>query len=238
VEDDAELRVEVVAQRLPLQDGGEAFEQRQRVLDVGDAAEALVHELLQQRLQLGDLHVELDAVAVERVVAVVQQVVLLLLQGLQHAREVEAHVVHALQLVRGQRLELPHRREQVDQLDDAPAEEVELAEDRHLVEVELLSVRGGQQLVLGHAVLLLHVLVQPQALVHAQQQSGGVASPDRVRRLCAVEVQLTLGHHLVGDLREQHRHALARAIVPPDRVHHLDRVHQRWHRVDDVAHRP
>ena len=40
------------------------------------------------------------------------------------------------------------------------------------------------------------------------------------------EVLLALGDHLVGDLAEKHRHALACAVVSRDRQHHLGVVHQ------------
>ena len=232
VEDDHELGVEVRAQVLAVQDALVLLEQREALLDARDALERAVDEVLQRRLELGDAHVELDVVAVELVRVVVEQVVPLRLELRDDLVENDEQRLHALELVLGERVELLHRREHVDQLDDAPAEQVELAEDLRLREVELLALGHRQQLVLREPVLLLVELVEPQARLERLEQRLGLALPQPVGLVLPVDRELAARDHLVRDFHEELRHALGRVVVARDRVDHLDRVHQRGDQVD------
>ena len=107
-----------------------------------DGLEALVDEALQRALELVDVGVELEVVAVELVHREVEQLVRLALELGDDAPEVGHQALHALQVVPGEGRELLHRGEHVHQLLDPTAEEIELAEDRVLVEVELLAWLG------------------------------------------------------------------------------------------------
>ena len=137
MEDDHEFGVQVRPEVLAVQDRLVLLQEPERLLDARDALEGAVDEVLERRLELADAHVELDVVAVELVRVVVQQVVLLLFELRDDLVEDDEQRLHALELVVDEGVELLDRREHVDQLDDAPAEEVELAEDLRPGEVEL-----------------------------------------------------------------------------------------------------
>mmetsp|Transcript_17790 Transcript_17790/g.60027 ORF Transcript_17790/g.60027 Transcript_17790/m.60027 type:complete len:645 (-) Transcript_17790:418-2352(-) len=249
LEDDVELGVEVALQRLPLQDGLELVQQIERILDGGDVLKRLVDKMLQQRLQVRDLDVELDVVPVELVVVVVEQVVPLLPEVAHDGVEVVDELLHALELVVRERLELVDGGEHVDELDDAAAEEVELAEDLHLVEIKLLPLGVRRQLLLRQAVLLLVRLRELEARLQLPHQLLLVLVPQRVeellrhvpahlRRRNAPDRRLAVHNHLVRDAGEERGHPLLRRIVPRDGVDHLDGVCQRGERVDDRRRRP
>ena len=182
----------------------------------------------------------------------------LLLEVLQEHVELGDDGLEALEVVRGQLLELRRRREGVDELDDAAAVEVHAPKDGRVVEVELL--RGGRRAerLLREAVVLLVRLVELEHVLEARDEHGHVLAPQvasrrRHRRRVELERLLELGDarglagrgrrehvrlgvrdHLVRDLDEEVRHALGRVEVARDCVHHLERVEQRRERVDDL----
>ena len=133
-EDEAQLRVQLGLEGLALEDALEPVQQVERVPDGRDVLEGAIDELLHPLLEVRDAHVELDVVTVERVVGVVQEAVVLGAEVALDGRELLHERLHPLQLVLGQDRELVDRREHVDQLRETAAEEVELAEDLHLVE--------------------------------------------------------------------------------------------------------
>mmetsp|Transcript_26221 Transcript_26221/g.66047 ORF Transcript_26221/g.66047 Transcript_26221/m.66047 type:complete len:412 (+) Transcript_26221:7324-8559(+) len=143
VENDRELGLQVRAQRLPLEDALELLQQVQGAGDARDRLEALVDELLQGRLEVGDAHVEVDVVAVEAVVVEVQQVVALVAKVLHDVLKVVHEHLHAVEPVLAQRLELVDGGEHVDQFHHAAAEEVELPEDQRFRKIKLLPLRKG-----------------------------------------------------------------------------------------------
>jgi hypothetical protein len=85
---------------------------------------------------------------VELVVVIVEQVVALDAEQLHHRLEPADQWLDALEVRAAQQLELLRGAEQVDELDDPPAEQVELAEDLRLGEVELPALGHGRQLLL------------------------------------------------------------------------------------------
>ena len=103
------------------------------------------------------------------------------------------------------------------------AEEVELAEDLLLVEVKLLDLGLGHELLPRQAVLLLVRVVEPQGPAQVLDQHVGRLLPQLAAGGDGV---LAVGDHLVRDLAEEARHPLARAVVARDGEHHLDVVHQ------------
>ena len=236
-EDDGHLVVEVRAQALALQHVLELLQQVERAVDAADALEGAVDELLQLDLERVDVHVELDEVAVEVVAREGEQVVALGLEADGEVLELLRQRLHALELVAGQRAELHDGRVEVDELDDAAAEEVEAAEDGLLVEVrELLALRVGRELLLGQAVRLLVHLVQLEAALEPLDELRGLLLPEALANVVAVEAQdglLAVQDERVRDLDEEVRHALGRVVVARDGVDHLDRVHERGQRVDD-----
>ena len=110
-----------------------------------------------------DVGVELEVVAVELVEGEVEKLVRLALEVAHDAPEVSHQTLHALEVVAGEGGELLDRREHVDQLLYAPAEEVELAEDDILVEVELLALWVVRELLPHQGVGCLVLLVRLQA---------------------------------------------------------------------------
>ena len=103
------------------------------------------------------------ASSTHRVVVVRQEVVLLCLEVLDYLVKLFNQALHALHLVRGQRLELVDSREHIDELVDPPAEEIKLAEDLRLAEIKLLALGHGKKFVLGAPVHLLVGVVEVDA---------------------------------------------------------------------------
>lgn len=86
-------------------------------------------------------------------------------------------MLHALDLVGGERAELLDRREHVHELLHALAKEIELAEYLALVEIKLLHFGLGHQLVLGETILLLVGVVQLEARFQSLQQIANILIP-------------------------------------------------------------
>ena len=152
-------------------------------------------------------------------------------------------------------LELPDRAEEIDQLADTTAEQLELAENLGLVEIELASLGHGLKALLCELVLLdvglLEVLAAlkhsnklvmrvevllPEAMVIevdgdllVRVGEGAHAVGDFLTTLDLHEVddvELAVRDHLVGDLHKESGHALSGVVVASDGVDHLDRVHK------------
>ena len=233
LEDQHVLLVQVGPQTLPLQDGLELSKKvkgglRGRGLVKGD-----VDEVLELRLQLMDVHVELQQIPIELVPGVLQQIVgqpLKVLGDLREPPDDALQAVDVLMLRKGGKL--LDGREKVYELGDSLAEEVELSEDLPVVEVELLSPGLGHEPVPGDLVLLLVRHVDLENDLEVLDQLGLVLVPDLSLRQ---DEGLGVGDHLVGDLAEQIGHPLHGVVIPRDRVHHLDVVHQGGQRLDDVV---
>lgn len=208
-------------------DGLVLREQVERRVDRLDVHEARVDERLQLDLERPDVYIELDKVAVKVVVREGEQVVAAAHEPVREVLELLHERPHALELVARERAELLQRAKEVNELHDAPAEEVEAPEDGLLVEVELLRLGVHAQLLLGHAVDLLVQLVELQARrepldenrrrVLPQVRALGVAVALLARR--RVEDKLpAVGDHCVRHLDEEVRHARRRVEVARDRV--------------------
>mmetsp|Transcript_14323 Transcript_14323/g.34907 ORF Transcript_14323/g.34907 Transcript_14323/m.34907 type:complete len:222 (+) Transcript_14323:3726-4391(+) len=115
LEDDHVLVVQVLLERLALQDALELAQQVQRVLRAGDVLERAVDEPLQRHLQVVDVDVELEEIAVELVLGVVQQIVGLALEVVGDFEKVLDHLLEAIDVrVLGEGGELVNRGEHVD----------------------------------------------------------------------------------------------------------------------------
>lgn len=94
-----------------------------------------------------------------------------------------------------------HRREHLNDLLQAPAEGVELAEDVHLRKLKLPLVRLGLQHCLRPLEARLVFLVQVDAVAQLLKHLVGRLCPNRFRSI-AGDVRLTGSDHLVRDLME------------------------------------
>jgi len=102
-----------------------------------------------------------------------------------------------------QSVELLDGRENVNELLDSSAEQIELAKDGGRVEVELLFLQKVVDLALDHVVLLLVGVVQAHAVFQFLDQFFGISVPDLVDVLAAfLDSGLAVVDHLVGDLHE------------------------------------
>eukprot|EP00951_Prasinocladus_malaysianus_P027986 scaffold253275_cov43-Prasinocladus_malaysianus.AAC.5 len=194
------------------------------VVGGGDVLKGRVDEALQRHLEVVDVDVELEDVAVKLVSPKVEQVVGLALDVVHDVVERLDHLVQAVDVrVLRQAGELMDGGEHVDELPAPLGEEVELAEDRLLVKVKLATFRVLCQLVAGDPVLLLVGVVELDCRLQVGQELRLVLIPELPGRH---DLLLALGDHLVGDLAEELRHALAGVVIPRDGVHHLDVVHE------------
>ena len=186
-----------------MKEGGlhlQLLEHAEGVLGRGDVLEGGVDEALQRALELVDVGVELEVVAVELVEREVEQLVRLPLEVDDDRPEVGHEAVHPLEVVPRERRELLDGREHVDELLDAAAEEVELAEDHVLVEVELLALGRLGQLRAHLPVARLVLRVGLEARAQLADQLGRRLLPQVAARLDRLAAR---GDHLLGDLAEQ-----------------------------------
>jgi hypothetical protein len=137
--------------------------------------------------------------------------------------------------------------EELDELGNSSAEEVELSEDLVGGELELLAFGHVHKAFFGELVLLLVRLVEVDAgLEHWDQVLGRIllVAPKDIVVLHFVlegsedldvsfldlfvvqDVELAVGDHLVGDLDEEASHSVVGVVVTSDGVDHLDAVHQ------------
>ena len=87
---------------------------------------------------------------------------------------------HAFELVLREGGELLNGREHVNKLNDAAAEEVELAKDLVRLEVELLPLRHLPELALGDPVLFLVSFVELKARLELADELLWILLPERV----------------------------------------------------------
>jgi len=132
--------VQVALQVVSVEDGLELTEKFERVLDVRDNFEVGVDVLLQRGLNRGDVHIKLDEITVECVIVEIEELVVLLFEGVHEGLEGDNNRLDVLQVVLLEGLELLDGREKFLQLGDSAAEQVELAENLGGVEVELLGL--------------------------------------------------------------------------------------------------
>ena len=155
-----------------------------------------------------DVRVELEEVAVKLTLLVVEQLVRFAPELVDDRLEGLHETFHALDAVAREIGELLDGGEHVLQLLDAPAEQVELAEDGRLIKVELLALGLREQLVARRVVVLLVELVELEAQVQPLEELRDVLVPHLDRRVGAHQVLLAVPDHLVRDLAEERRHAL------------------------------
>lgn len=122
VEEDGVLGVQAVSEVVSVEDRLELSEKLQRIFDAGDDLEVLVDVVLQLGLDGGYANIELDEVSVEGVVAVVEQLVVLLPEGRLVLVEGLQDWSNTLQIVLRERLELLDGAEELDELGHSPAE--------------------------------------------------------------------------------------------------------------------
>ena len=113
------------------------------------------------------MDVELEVIAIERVLREVQEVVRLALELLDDQEELLDHVAHAVDVrVRRQRRELHDRAVQVEELVAALDEELKLDEDPLVVEIKLPPLRLLREALLRRGVLFLVPLLHLDAQAH------------------------------------------------------------------------
>jgi hypothetical protein len=112
-----------------VQDALELSEKAERVYNAGHASERLVDVFLKESLNVADINVELDEIAVKAVVTVLKEPVVLVLEFGDVALECLQDRVDVLKVVLLERLELLDGAEEVDKLGHTATEEVEAAED-------------------------------------------------------------------------------------------------------------
>mmetsp|Transcript_32173 Transcript_32173/g.96037 ORF Transcript_32173/g.96037 Transcript_32173/m.96037 type:complete len:696 (-) Transcript_32173:372-2459(-) len=229
LKDDQELGLEIVLERLALQRRLELAEEHEGVLGGGDVLEGLVDEALKRRLELVDVGVELEVIAVKLVHLKVEQVVRLALEVGDEREEARHQPLEPFELLVGECRELLDRAEHVDELLHAAAEEVELAKDGILIEVKLLAARVLGERIAHGAVLLLVLAVAVDAAAQPRNQRQGGLLPEGATP--GLHERAAIGDHLLGHLAEERRHPLS-AVVARNRVHHLDVVEQPRQRLD------
>jgi hypothetical protein len=129
VEQDVVLRVEAVSEVVSVKDRLELSEELEGVLNAGDDLEVLVDVVLKLSLDGGNTDVEHNEVTIEHVVAVVEELVVLLSEELLALVEVVEDWLDAFQVVPGQDLELLDGSEELNELGDTSAEQIEATED-------------------------------------------------------------------------------------------------------------
>jgi hypothetical protein len=154
VEQQGVLLLKVVAEVVTLQDTVELAQELERILDVGDVLEVRVDVVLQLSLNSGDIGLELDEITVECVVVELKELVVLLLEASDGRVEGLGDRGNVLQVVLLEGLELLDGAEELHELANTAAEQIELAEDLGRVEVELLALGELLEAGLGELVLL------------------------------------------------------------------------------------
>jgi hypothetical protein len=123
----------------------------------------LIDVVLELCLDVGDVNVELYEIAIEFVILVFEEAVSLLFELGDVVAEHLKDGLNVLQVVLLERLELLFGAEKVDELGDAPFEEVKAAEDLCGREIELFRLGHVLQSLLCKLVLVDVGLVQLQA---------------------------------------------------------------------------
>ena len=232
LEDHHVLVVEVLLQALALENRLKLTQEQQGLLGTGDVLEGGVDEILQLCLEIVNVDVELQKVAIVLVLGVIQQVVRLALELVGDNEKPLDHPVHPVDGVRlRQSVELVNRREHVDELVQALGEELEFGEDLLEVEIELTTLGLLRQTFARVLVLLLVLLLQVHAQSQALEQRHLGLVPQRSGR---GEILFAVVDHLIRHLLEERRHALRGVVIPRHRVHHLDVVQQRGQPVQDL----
>jgi hypothetical protein len=189
------------------------------------------------------LHVECDEVSVELVGAVLKELVVHGLEPLHNLVEGVDDRLDLLKLVLSQGGELLHGAEQLLELENPPAEEVEASEDLLGREVELLTLGHVHESLLGEVILLLVSRIEINAALHDRNELIWwilFNSPEDMiikRRTLlwwltfasVLEVKdglLARPDHGRGDLAEEASHPIVGTVVTGNGVDHLDGVHQ------------
>ena len=239
------LGLEARFERVSVENALEFSEETERVNNGSDAGERLVDVLLEEGLDVRDVDVELNKVAVESVVSVLQKSVVLVLELGDVALESLQDGLDVLEVVLLESLELLDGREEIDELGHTATEQVESAENLGRREIELFGLGHVLQSLLGELVLREVGLVQLEALleyndelvmgdlillpknavVHGGRALGGLLG-DGAGTLESENVLFAVDDHLVGDLDKEASHALVSVVVAGNGVDHLDGVHQ------------
>ena len=237
---------------LSVEDGTELAKQTQRVLDVDDVREVAVNVGSEVGLDAAHINVKLDEVTIKGIILVVKErMVDLAAESVDVLVEGVHNRLDVLEIVLLKGLELADCAEELNELADTTAEQVELAEDLGGVEVELLGLRHGLKTLLGEHVLLdigfLELLAAlkdsnklimgvlclvPEAGVLEGSRNldlgVGEGAHEALRLAACLEdsevhdVVLAVRDHLVGDLDEEASHAFSSVIVAGNGVNHLD----------------
>jgi hypothetical protein len=129
VEDVVVLVLELVPERVSLEDILEFGQQLQRVLDVSEFGEVLINEVLELCVQSGDLHVELDVVFVELGLLELKEGVALGTEVGHLHFELVDQLINTFKVMLLKSLELLLGLEDLNQLEDSSLEDIELPED-------------------------------------------------------------------------------------------------------------
>eukprot|EP00967_Tisochrysis_lutea_P046109 scaffold55939_cov30-Tisochrysis_lutea.AAC.1 len=195
--------------------------ERKCVLGRRDVLERLIDEALKGRLKLVDIGVELQVVAIELIHLEIKQVIRLALEVRDNLEEARHEALETFKVVVRECGELLNRREHVDELLHAAAEQVKLSKDYVLVEVELLALGVlGERIAYG-TVLLLVLAIAVDAHSQPGDQIGDLLLPERTANL---DVGAAVGDHLLRHLAEKSCHTLSGIVIAGNGVHHLDVV--------------
>ena len=173
----------------------------------------------------------------------------LLLEGGDEFVEGIKNWLDTLKIVLFQGLELVDGGEELDELGNSSAEELESSKDLVWRELELLTLWHVHETLLGELVLLYisnlklnaaleHwdeliwwiLLVIPKHIIGHWTLLDVLTSSDSSE---VEDVVFALDDHLVGDLDEETGHSLVGVVVSGDGVDHLDTVHESWEGVLD-----
>ena len=155
VEESTVLVLEAVLEVVSVEDAAEFAEQTQRVLNVGWVHEVGIDVGGQLGLDTGHVHVEFDEITIKGVVLVVEERVSDLCTERAHV-DIEGinDGLDVFKVVLLEGLELADSAEKVDKLANTAAEEIELAENLGLVEIELAGLGHALEALLSELVLL------------------------------------------------------------------------------------
>lgn len=235
VQDGVVLGGEVVLQGVPFKRALEFSQKLEGVFNVSESIEIVVDVSLELHIEVRDLHVELDVISVELIVLVIKEVMSLFFKLLDDFVKFLGELLHSLEIVSGEGLELFNGIENFDEFHDPSTEEIESSENLGLAEVESLSFGHVSHLILGLLVTVLVLLVESDAAPEDFYQLQRVLLPNEVGLLVVSHnSELAVGDHLVRDLHEQPCHLVSSVVESGDGVDHFNRVHQRGQRVDDL----
>lgn len=214
----------------------ELLQELEGVLDGLGFGEVVVDECLQLSIQLADGNIEAHIVLIELRHPQIQQILApLLLELVEYIFELDNQLIHFLQIMLTEIIELLYVGEHLNELLEPLHKHIELIEDLRLRKIESLALGHLLNLLLGDVVSLLVVAVELDAAAEDLDDLGGGAFPDVFTLgLGWDDLLFAVFYHLVGDFYEQAGHLVRGVVETGDGVDHLDCVHQGGQGVDDL----